>query len=180
MAISASDILLKLSVKTGSAGNSTASTPAASLGKYISTTQVSGTALNNLFDDVSGDENAALESEYRCIFIHNNHATLTWQNVVVWTSGAVSGGADAAIAVDNIAASAIGSASAQAAEIATEDVAPSGVGTFSAPTSKASGLSVGNIGPGQCRAIWVKRTTTNSAAINNDGTTIELAGDTAA
>lgn len=180
MAITASDILLKLSVKTGSAGNSTAGTPAGSLGKYISTTQISGTPLNNLFDDISGDENAASNVEYRCIFVHNSHATLTWQGVVAWTSGAVSGGADAAIAVDNIAASAIGSASAQAAEITDEDTAPSGVGAFSAPTTKGTGLSLGNIGPGQCRALWVRRTATNSAAINNDGFTIELAGDTAA
>lgn len=180
MAIVAGDILLKLSVKTGAAGNSTTSTPAASLGKYISTTQISGTALNNLFDDVTGDENAASESEYRCFFVHNSHATLTWQNVVAWTSGAVAGGADATIAIDNIAASAIGSASAQAAEIATEDVAPSGVGAFSAPTTKGAGLSIGNLAPGQCRAVWVKRTTANTVALNNDGFTVELAGDTAA
>jgi hypothetical protein len=91
MAITSSDILIKLSVKTGSAGNTTAGTPAGSLGKYISTTQVSGTALNNIFDDVTGQENFDSDAEYRCIFVHNNHATLTLQNAVVYISSQVSG-----------------------------------------------------------------------------------------
>src|SRR6185295_15387597 len=98
MAITASDILYKLSLLTGSAGNSAAQPdPNASLGKYISTTQISGTPLNNLFDNVSGDENAASESEYRLIFVHNNHGSLTLLSPVVWISAEVSGGAVIAI-----------------------------------------------------------------------------------
>jgi hypothetical protein len=181
MAITATDILFKLSIKTGSAGNSQAQSDVnASLGKYISTTQITDASLNNLFDDVSGDENAASESEYRCIFVHNNHATLTWQSVVVWLSAEVSGGASATIAIDNVAASAIGSASAQADQITNEDTAPTAVGSFSGPTSKGTGLSLGSIAAGYCRAVWVKRTAANSTALNNDGVTIRCEGDTAA
>lgn len=182
MAITSSDILYKLSIKTGTAGNQNAQAdPNASLGKYISTTQLSGTALNNLFDDISGDENAASDVEYRCIFVHNAHATLTLQSAVVWLQSEVAGGAAIAIAIDDIAASAIGSASAQADEIADESTAPgSGVGSFSSPTTKGTGLSLGNIGPGQCRAIWVRRTAANSAALDNDGVTLRVEGDTAA
>lgn len=47
MAITASDILFKLSTTAGAAGNANAGTVGASLGKYISTTQLSGTALHN-------------------------------------------------------------------------------------------------------------------------------------
>lgn len=181
MAITATDILFKLSVKTGSAGNSQAGTPAGSLGKYISTTAISGTALNNLFDDITGDENAASEAEYRCFFVHNNHGSLSYQNVVVWLSAETGGGASIAIAIDDIAASAIGSASAQADEIADENTAPgAGVGAFSSPTSKATGLSLGTIPAGQCRAVWVKRTAANTVALDNDGVTIAVEGDTAA
>jgi hypothetical protein len=180
MAITASDILLKFSVKTGSAGNSTAGTAAGSLGKYISTTQLTDNSLNNLFDDVTGDENAASESEYRCIFVHNAHASLTWQNVVVWLSAEVSGGASITIAIDNVAASAIGSASAQADQVTNEDTAPSSVGAFSGPTSKGTGLSLGSLAAGQCRAVWVKRTTANTAALDADGVTIRCEGDSAA
>lgn len=181
MAIVASDIKTKLSVLTGSAGNSTAGTPAGSLGKYISTTELSGTALNNLWDDVSGDENAASDVEYRCIFIHNSHATLTWQSPVIWLSAETAGGASIAIAIDDLAASAIGSASAQADQVADESTAPgSGVGAFSSPTTKGTGLSLGNIAAGYCKAVWIKRTAANTAALDNDGVTLSFEGDTAA
>jgi hypothetical protein len=181
MAITATDLLFKLSVKTGAAGNSTAGTPAGSLGKYISTTAISGTALNNLFDDVTGDENAASDVEYRCFFVHNAHGSLTLTGTKVWLSAETGGGASIAIAIDDLAASVIGSAGAQADEIADEGTAPgAGVGAFSSPTSKGAGLTLGDIPAGQCRAIWVRRTAANTAALDNDGVTIAIEGDTAA
>jgi hypothetical protein len=182
MPISSSDILFKLSTKSGSAGNSTAQGNVNnSLGKYISTTQITDATLNNLFDNISGDENAASTVDYRCIFIHNAHATLTLLSPVVWLSAEVAGGASIAIAIDDIAASAIGSASAQADEIANETTAPgAGVGTFSSPTSKGAGLSLADLPAGQCRAIWIKRTAANTAALDSDGVTIRVEGDTAA
>lgn len=179
MPIASGDLLWKFSVKTGSAGNSTAGTAAGSLGKYISTTAWSGGTLHDLFDVVTGDENAASDVEYRCVFIHNNHGSLTWQNGVVWIASETAGGANMAIAVDDVAASAIGSASPQADEVADESTAPSGE-SFSSPTSKGTGLSIGNIAAGSCRAIWIRRTATNSAAQSADGCTLQIEGDTAA
>lgn len=88
MPIVTSDIKRKLSTTSGSAGNTlTQADPNASLGKYISTTELSGTPLNNLFDNVSGDENAAGTVDYRCVFFHNYHGSLTWQSPKVWISG---------------------------------------------------------------------------------------------
>jgi hypothetical protein len=179
MPIVASDIVIRYSTTSGSAGDSTAGTAAGSLGKYVSST-AAATGLNGLFDDVTGAENAASESEYRCIFVLNNHATLTLQNAVAFVTGEVAGGTTTTIAVDNITASAKGSASAQAAQIANEDTAPTGVGTFSAPGTVAAGLALGNLAPGTVRAIWVKRTAANTAAVNADGATINIGGDTAA
>jgi hypothetical protein len=180
MPIATSDLHWKLSLKTGTAGNqSTQPSPNASLGKYISTTDLVDNTLNNLFDDISGDENAASTVDYRCIFVHNAHATLSLLNAVVWLFAEVAGGANCAIAIDNVAASAIGSASAQADNIATETTAPSAAGAFSSPTTKATGLSIGTIAAGQCRAVWVKRTAQNSAALDSDGVTIRVEGDTA-
>ena len=181
MPIASSDIKMKLSIKTGSAGNSASQGNVNnSLGKYISTTEITDATLNNLFDNISGDENAASTVDYRCIFIHNAHATLTLQSPKVWLASEVSGGASIAIAIDDVAASAIGSASAQAAEIANETTTPTGVGAFSSPTTKGAGLSLGNLAPGECRAVWVRRTAGNNAALNNDGVTIRVEGDTAA
>lgn len=181
MPIASSDLLFKLSIKTGSAGNSAAQPdPNASLGKYISTTQLSGTALNNLFDDISGAENAASTVDYRCVFVHNSHATLTLTSAVVYVTSEVAGGASVAIATDNVTASAIGSASAQADQVATETTAPSAVSAFSTPTTAATGLSLGSIPAGQTRAFWVRRTAANTSAVNADGATWNVTGDTAA
>jgi len=166
-------------VLTGTAGDTTAGTPAGSLGKYVSTTVVSATALNNLFDDVTGDENAASDVEYRLLFVLNNHATLTLLAPVVWLSAEVAGGAVAAISVDTTATSAKGATAAQAKEVANENTAPA-TQTFTAPTTKATGLAIGDLLPGQVRGIWVRRTAGNTAALDNDSVTLRVEGDTAA
>lgn len=179
MAITASDIAFHLSVKTGSAGDSTASTPAASLGKYVSTTAITDATLGNLFDTITGDENAASDVEYRCFFVRNNHATLTWESVVVWIQSETSGGASVAISVDTTATSDADSASAQAKEVTDESTAPA-TQTFSSPTTKGTGLSIGNLAPDEVHAIWVRRTAANSAALDTDGVVLRCEGDTAA
>lgn len=180
MPIASTDILYKYSVVTGAAGNTTAGTAAGSQGKYISTTPIQDATLDNLFDDVTGDENAASNIDYKCLFIHNNHATLTLQRAVVWLASEVAGGANTAIATDNIGVTAVGAATAQAALIANEDTAPTGVSAYGSPTTKAAALSLGDIPAGSVVAIWVRRTATNSAAQNNDGVTLRVEGDTAA
>jgi len=181
MALQTSDLLFKLSLKTGTAGNqSTQPDPNASLGKYISTTAWAGGVLHDLFDVVTGDENAASDIEYRCVFIHNNHATLNGITPVMWISAEVSGGAVAAIGVDPAAQTVIGSSSAQAAQITLEGDVPSGV-SFSAPTSKATGISLGaTLDAGKCRAIWIRRTAANTVAVDADGFTLRVECDSSA
>jgi hypothetical protein len=153
MAIVAAEILYKLSIKTGVAGHAATSTPAGSLGKYISTSELSATALNNLFDDVSGAENEASDVEYRCIFIHNSHASLTLQGAMVYIYSEVSGGTSIALAVDTTAASAIGASAAQALEVADESTAPAGLSFVTTPITLATALSLGNIAAGYCKAV---------------------------
>ena len=180
MAISASDILLKLSVTTGSAGNTTAQGNINnSLGKYISTTQLVDNTLNNLFDDISGAENAASTIDYRCIFIHNSHASLSMLSSAIWLQSEVAGGASIQIGLDPAGAVPIGQASAQAQTIANETTAPTGV-SFSAPTTSGTGLSLGTIQAGYCYAVWIKRTAANTSPVNNDGVTLGLNCDTMA
>jgi hypothetical protein len=177
MAIVASDIVFRLTVKTGSAGDTTASTPAAALGGFTSTTVMAAGA-NGLFDNISGAENAASTIDYRAFDVLNNHATLTLQNAVVYLSAEVAGGASVAIGVDPTGPVAKGAAS-QGLSIANETTAPAGV-SFSSPTTSGAGLSLGNIAPGQIRRVWVRRTATNSAALDADGVTFAVSGETAA
>lgn len=176
-AITSGEILFKRSV-VAAAGNTTAQAdPNASLGDQISTTQWTGGSLNDLFDDVTGAENAASDVEYRCIFVHNSNASNVLENAVVYLQSEVAGGANIAIGVDPTAASAIGAATAQAVTVADENTAPAGV-TFSSPTTAGAGVSLGNIPAGSCRAFWIRRTATNSSALSSDGVTIAVAGDT--
>jgi hypothetical protein len=172
MAVVASDMLLKYSV-AASAGDTTSGAAATSLGDQVSTTAITSAVLNNLFDDVSGAEASAGDTEYRCVFVHNNHATDSAFNVTVAVQSEVAGGATITIALDNIGATAKGSASAQAAVVANENTAPSGVGSFG-----AGPLSIGTLTAGQVYGVWVKRTVTAStAALSNDGFTLRIAGE---
>ena len=178
-AITSAQIATKFSVASA-AGNTTAGAASTSLGDQISTTLWVGGAINDLFDNISGAENAASTVDYRCLFVTHSNPSNTFENPVVFVSSEVAGGASVTIAIDNLAASAIGAATPQAAMIASEVAAPIGVGAFSAPTTLAAGLALSNLLVGYCRAFWVKRAATNSVAINGDGCTLTIAGDTGA
>ena len=178
MSILAADILFKFSVDT-TVGDATAGNAAGSLGDYISTTEITDATLNNLFDDVSGDDNASSDVEYRGFFVHNNHATLTWEAPTIWLDAETGGGADIAIALDGVGVSVKGDSTQQMELIADEDTAPSGE-SFSSPTTKGAGLVMPNIPAGSVHGIWVRRTAANSAALDNDDVTIKVEGDTAA
>lgn len=81
------EVLCKLSVNTGP-GNSTAQpNPNDSIGGFMSSTQLVQGAMNNLFDNISGDENVIMKVEYRCVFFHNSHATLPLTAPKIWISG---------------------------------------------------------------------------------------------
>lgn len=184
MPIVSSDIVYLLSAPGASAGYATSSTPYNSLGKYASTTVVSTTQLNNIFTDITGAENAADQVDYQAVFILNNTTSGdTALNGVVWlpTSGFVSGGANIAIGLDPAGVSSKTSSSVQAAVIANATTAPSGVSTYVGPSSTSSGgLTVANLAPGYVFCVWIRRTATNSAPVNNDGFVLEYDFDTMA
>lgn len=180
MAITATDIHFRGSLVSGTAGNQSAFGGAGtSLGKYIANNDLVDATLNNLFGDVTGDENAASNVDYQLMFVYNAHATLSYTSVVAWISAEVAGGASAAIWPDSTAASALASASAQALTIANKNTAPA-ASSFSAPTTKATGLSLGTIAAGQVKGLWIRRTAANTVAVDNDGATVSVSGDTTA
>jgi hypothetical protein len=185
MPIVSSDILFLLSNASASAGyTSSGSVYSSPNGKYCSTTAVSATALNNIFPDLTGAQNAADQVDYQCVFILNNTASGdTALNGTVWlpNSGYVTGGASIAIGVDPAGSTAKGTSSVQAATISTPTNAPSGVSTYVGPSATSSGgLAVANLVPGNVLALWIRRTATNSAPVNNDGFVLEFDFDTMA
>src|SRR4051812_39874965 len=177
-AITSGEILLKYTTLSGAAGNSVTSTPAGSLGKYISTTAWPGSGANDLFDDITGAENAASTSDYRCVGVHNSNASNNLVNAVVYLSAETAGGASLSLSADTTAASALGSASAQMLTATNETTGPQTSLTYSSPTTAAGGVSLGTINIAQVKGFWVKRTAANSAALSNDGGTVAVTGDT--
>lgn len=180
MPIAVTDILLKYSDSGATAGDVSAGTVATSLGGFISTTVIPDATMDNIFPDLTGAENAAENVDYSCLFVHNNHPTLTFLNARVWFAADVAGGTTPAMAVDPTAISAVGATVAQAVVATDKNTAPPGVGPFTYPSDPAAALVLGDIGPGQVKAFWVRRVATNSGAMSNDGWTVQVDGDTEA
>ena len=168
MPIISTDIIYRLS---GGAANSDVN---ASVGGAKSSVAV-GTGIHNLFDVVSSVETAAGDTEYRCVYIHNNHGTLTMQSAKVWiTSNTPS--TDTSVEIS------LGTSAVNGTEqtIANENTAPTGT-SFSAPSTEGASLTIGDIPAGQHKAIWIKRiVNAGAAAYNDDQATIRVKCDTAA
>ena len=174
MPIVAGDIITYLS---GGAANAV---PNASLGGIISSTAIVDAVLDNLFDNVSGAESSAGMTDYRCLYVKNTHATLTYQAVHTWMSGQpASPGTTITIGLDP-AGNGDGSTTGVATTIANELTAPTGP-TFTSPTTYAGGLVIGDLLAGEVRAIWVKRViAAATAAASGETLTLSFQGDTAA
>ena len=176
MAIVSTDIKFWL---TGAASVDNPQTdPNASLGGKRSSTEMVTAVLNNLFDDISGAEANAGDTEYRGIIIQNKHTSLTLYNAKAFLSVQPNGSRttkeNISIATEAVANNAIGT-------IATENDAPNGASAFSAPATYATGLALGDIVPDGEIGLWFKRvvpaSTEASASANF---TLVVQGDTQA
>jgi hypothetical protein len=168
--IVAADIDFRLS---GGAANSDVN---ASIGGAKSSVEITDASLHNLFDVVSSVETAAGDVEYRCLYVHNAHATLTLQGAKIWIQTQTPN-SQSAVAI------ALGAAAVNATEtaVANESTAPGGGVTFSEPANEGAALTIGDIPPGQHKAIWVRRTIdAGAAAYNADSVVLRVKGDTAA
>jgi hypothetical protein len=169
MPIVSTDIKYRLS---GGAANSDVN---ASLGGAKSSVEVVTATLHNLFDQVSGDESLAGDIEYRCIYVHNGHGSLSLQNAVVWIDTNTPS-TDTTVAIALAGEGLNGTAET----VANENTAPAGE-SFTSPATKGAGLSLGTIPAGQHYAIWIRRTVTaGAAAFNTDSVIVKVEGDTAA
>jgi hypothetical protein len=179
--IVASDIVYLLSVPTAVSGFSAGGIAGNSLGKYCSTSVIA-TSLDNLFVDINGVQNAALQVDYACLFVLNNTASGNpLLNAVAWmpTFNVVAGGATVTMALDNIGVTVKTSSSAQATSISSSVTAPINVGGYVPPaTNSAGGIPLGTIPPGNVVALWFQRTATNSPPLNNDGFNLQIDLDT--
>ena len=175
MAIAETDLIWRLS------GGATNTDPAAALGGAMSTAAggiiTKTKTFNSIFDDISGAEAAAGDVEYRCIYIRNEHATLSLTSAKVWIEANVANAKDMIdIGLD------LGGKNATADTIADESTAPDPAVTFAHTcTSYATGLALGDLAAGEKYAIWIRRTVTAGMTADDDEAfTLKVQGDTAA
>lgn len=162
------EVQFLLAAPAASSGYSVPGTVYNSNGKYCSTTQVNTVvAANNIFPDLTGAQNAALQVDYQCIFVYNSDPTTTMTNTYVWMpSSSILGASPAwAYAADPTGASAYNTVNQQALLIANPQTAPVGITTWVAPVASASlGLALGNVSPRQVFPFWIRRTATGVAS----------------
>ena len=195
MAITENDLKKYLTGATSDGGAQ--SDPDQSLGNYRSSTEIVDENDNNIFDDVSGAESQAGDTEYRCICFKNEHGSLELQNARVYLADADIGtGNSIAFAVEVPATGSETGGNAQS--VANESTAPqvnttdhngtgSGVSDWSTATDYNNGVPVSqgshdaNLGVGEIVFVWVRRTIgTGASAASGVNFTVRLEGDTAA
>lgn len=147
-----------------------------SLGGEMSSVAITNNVLQNLFDNVSPSERASGTIEYRCFYYVNTHATETLTDAIVYVT-ANTPATDTAMAIGlDPAGVGDGSSTGVAATIPDETTAPYGV-TFSAAPDAGSGLSVGDLEPGEAFAVWVRRTVDAGALpATGDNVTLRITG----
>lgn len=174
------EVQLLLAAPQASGGYLTPGTVYNSNGRWASTTQLNtSVALNNLFPDMTGPQNAALMADYQCLFVYNSDDTDTMANVWAWIpSSSVLGPLEWAVGADDTGVTSYNSVLQQAGYITSPTIVPSTVSTWYAPSAVAAGgASLPSIGPGQVAAFWVRRTATNSAAYSGDTFNIQVTFD---
>jgi len=180
MAITGTDLLYHY---TGAATHEAAQTdPDASLGDYRASSEITTGVDNNVFDDVTGDEAAVGDTNYRGIGFHNNHGTLALTSCKIWIEVDTGNGEDD-ISFE-VEAPSVDEVTGAVEDIGDEDTEPA-ANTWSDATTKGTGKDCPNAS-NQVVAdgwfcIWLRRVISAAAsAANAEAVTIRVEGDTAA
>jgi hypothetical protein len=192
MAIVAADLKKYFTQGGGSSDGGAAGSAAVSLGGYRGSGEITDNTDNNLFDDVSGAEASAGDTEYRCLCIKNTHGSLALQSAKVFVS-TDEANADTAISIAvEVPAGDASTGSAQS--VANESTAPTvNAGNVSnwvasaTANSYANGIAINinghsaDLASGNIVFVWVRRViSASAAAASGIGLTIRVGGDTAA
>ena len=121
-----------------------------SLGGNATQTVTIANQTNKLFDDVPVVESSVGDTEYRCMYIKNMHASETMASILLWIDIDPVGVDELQIGLDPIGVN------GTATTIANENTAPAGV-AFTAPTNELTALNAGSLTFGSYYAVWVKR-----------------------
>lgn len=115
--------------------------------------------VNNVWDNVSGQEANDGLIEYRCLYVINLNSTDIAYDVRLWIADQPQGPDSLAIALDP-AGKGNGTTTGVAITIDDEEDTGSDLSgvTFTSPSTQGDGLVIGNLTAGQCHAFWQRRT----------------------
>jgi hypothetical protein len=135
--------------------------------------------LNNLFPDVTGPQSTAGATHWRCIYIHNNHGSLTLTNAKIWIAqDTASGNDEIDIGVDPTATGS--NTTTTVTEQPTGTTNPAGI-TATHPTTSGTGLALTDIPFGSKKAVWIRRVVQpGAAAFTNNNFQLQVSGETLA
>ena len=186
MAIVAGDISFWL---TGAASDGAAQAdPNASLGGFRSSTQITTGVLNNLWDNTTGAKAAAGDTEYRCVCIRNDHATLLLTEATVFMAATGNAQIVVSFAVEVPTTSdTTGSCQTIVNESTTPTVNSGNCGNWSTATTYATGQTLAinahddDLGVGEIVFVWLRRVVAAGAtAVNSEDHYIYITGNTLA
>lgn len=184
MAIATTDIDWYL---TGAASDGGVQTnPNLSFGGYRAASEITSAAASNIYDDVSGAEASAGDTEYRCICVRNNHATLTLYNPAVYIN-ATTGTTDDTISFA-VEVPTGGDTNGTCQTIGGESTSPTvnsgNCANWSTATTKLAGqtLNIGshdtNLDKSEIIYVWLKRVIgAGAAAVADETWTVAIEGD---
>lgn len=143
------------------------------LGGAITGTEVVNATVHNLFDVVDSDGALLGETNYRCIYVKNIHATLTLTSALMYIeSNTDLANTDVSIGVGT---SVLGGVEQT---IPDEDTEPTGI-TWVNDIGVANSISLGNITNASWQAVWIRRVVlSNTASALSDSATFAVQGDT--
>ena len=127
-----------------------ASMPGASVDSTVDITP----ATNRTFDNISPLQSLSGYTDHRCFYIKNTAATGTAIDIKLWIKKQPDGADTLSLALDPAGLNGI------ALTIADEEDSGGVLAAlpWAAPITQATALTIGNLVPGEYRALWVKRT----------------------
>jgi hypothetical protein len=156
-------------------GGATNDDPSLSIGGVKSSVPLASSALNNLFDDVTGQEAVDGEDEYRLLYFENIDTDVNGlADPLLWISTQPPGDDDLGVGIADAGKS------GEETAISDEFTAPADV-SFSAPTSKGTGLALPD-GPyvqNEYVGVWFKRHVPSGSGVTlSDACVFIVEGDT--
>lgn len=111
---------------------------------------------NEVFDDIVKQESLDGDTEYRCLYLYNNHPTEQVLNSTIWRESDASG-ADAISLAADLAGVGDGSTTGVADTVVDEGTAPDPALSFTEPTTQAAGIILGTLAAAEAVAFWEER-----------------------